>query len=270
MAQRLKAELFSRLRWLVPVVVLLVAWQFFSRLGVVNPVLLSSPLQSLHALYGLFETDSPGGYPVLLVHVLASLGRFLLAFTIGVAFGVTLGALMGVNRHVYRFFDPLITVAMPVPGIAWAPLFMLWLGFGAPAIVAVGALAVFFPVVHYTAIGVRGMDVTLLWAARSMGAGWKTVLLDVCLPGAAAYIFTGLRLGFAQGWRAEIAVEMIAGGLWGLGFMIMDAREYLRPSIIYGGIVLVAGVYLLMENLVLERLEKHTVEKWGTVRAVDN
>lgn len=77
------------------------------------------------------------------------------------------------NKYIYRFFDPLITVAMPVPGIAWAPIFMLGLGFRDPPIITVGALAAFFPIVYNTATGVRSVDRKLIWSARSMGADRK-------------------------------------------------------------------------------------------------
>ena len=143
---------------------------------------------------------------------------------------------------------------------------MLWLGFGDPTIVTVGALAAFFPIVYNTVTGVRSIEKRLVWSAQSMGANRWTVFLKVSLPGASAHIFTGLKLGFARGWRTIIAVEMIAASLWGLGFMIFDAREYLQPAVIYGGILVLAIIYLFIENVLIKSVEKNTVEKWGAVR----
>ncbi len=253
--------------FLVPILVMLGGWELFSRLGVVNPVLISRPSGILVALYHLLGAKSASGHSVLLTHTFISLYRLALAFIMAATAGVGIGILMGVNKYIYRFLDPIITVIMPIPGIAWAPIFMLWLGFGDPTIVTVGALAAFFPIVYNTATGVRSVEEKLVWSAQSMGADRKTIFMRVYLPGAAAHIFTGLKLGFARGWRTIIAVEMIAASLWGLGFMIFDAREYLRPSIIYGGIFVLAVTYLLIENVLIKRIENRTVGRWGMVRA---
>lgn len=86
------------------------------------------------------------------------------------------------------------------------------------------------------------------------------------LPWSAAYIFTDFKLALARGWRTIIAVEMIAATLLGLGYIIFDARDYLRPSIIYGGIMILAVVFFLIENVV-RLIEKRTIEKWGMVRS---
>lgn len=259
-------RLSAALRWMAPIVVVLAGWELLARTGLVNPVLLSSPSHSFGALFRLLETDSPGGYPLLVVHAVSSLWTFAIAFTIAAAAGMFIGTAMGVSPRAYRFIDPLLTVVMPIPGIAWAPLFMLWLGFGAPTIIAVSALAAFFPVACNTATGVRSIDRALIWAALSMGAGRKDLLVRVCLPGATPHLLTGLRLGFARGWRTAIAVEMVAASVWGLGFLIVDAREFLRPSLVYGAVLLVGAVYLAMETLVVRRIEKRTVEKWGMVK----
>ena len=257
------------LRWLLPVLVLLVMWEAVSQLGVADPALLSSPSRSLDALVSLAMTQTSGGHSVLLLHVLSSVGVLAVSLLLSSFAGVLTGALMGLSERVYRFLDPLLTVLMPVPGIAWAPILMLWLGFGTPTIIAAGALAAFFPLAYNTATGVRSIDPKLLMVAHSMGASRLRVMLSVCIPGAAPAIVTGLSLGFARGWRTVIAVEMIAARLWGLGYMIMEAREYLRPSLIYGGIILVAIVFLLLERLVVRRLERTTVERWGMVSPLE-
>lgn len=256
----------SILYFLAPILVLCIVWELFSRLELINPVLLSRPSVMLESLYDLLVSKSPGGYPVLLVHIGTSLYRLVVAFIIAAVAGIGLGILMGANRRIYRFLDPLITFVMPIPGIAWAPILMLWLGFGDPTIITVGALATFFPIVYNTSAGVRSIDQKLVWSARSMGAGRAGVFFQVSLPGAAVHIFTGLKLGFARGWRTIIAVEMIAASLWGLGFMIFDAREYLLPSVIYGGILILAIIYLIIENVLLNFVEKRSVMRWGMIR----
>ena len=267
MFDKIKGNLRPVFHFLIPIIVVLVGWEILSRLELVNPILLSRPSEVFSALYALIKSQSPSGYPILVIHIFSSLYRLVLAFVVAAVAGIGIGTLMGANRRVYRFLDPIITVAMPIPGIAWAPIFMLWLGFGDPTIITVGALAAFFPIVYNTATGVRSIETKLIWSAQSMGASSKTIFLKICLPGATAFILTGLKLGFARGWRSIIAVEMIAASLWGLGFMIFDARDYLRPSVIYGGILVLAAIYLLIENVLIRWVERRTVEKWGMVTA---
>jgi len=190
-----------------------------------------------------------------------------MSFAIGAAAGILIGILMGTSKWVSRLLDPLITVAMPIPGIALAPLFIIWFGFGDPTIIAVGTIAAFFPLAYNTAVGVRSIDLQLIRAARIMGLSKASLLYEVYLPWAAAYILTGVKLGLARCWRTVIAVEFIAAANWGLGYMIWDASEYLRTGIVYGGIALLMAIYLALEKLVIVPVENHTVKKWGMVKS---
>jgi len=262
---RLKETLQSIIYFFVPILLFLLGWELVSGTKLVNPALISSPSEIFQILYELFKPGARSflGHSILL-DISQSLYRLASAFSIATVCGLGLGMLMGRNKYVHRFFDPLITMAMPIPGIAWAPIFMLWLGFGDPTIITVGALAAFFPIVYNTAAGVRSVKEKLVWSALSMGANDKTVFLKVLLPSSAAHIFTGFKLALARGWTAIISVEMIAATLLGLGYMIFTARDYLRPSIIYSGIMILAAVFYLIDKIV-RWFEKHTIEKWGMV-----
>ncbi len=260
-----KKSVGMSLYFFVSISLFLAGWETISRLRLLNPSLISRPTEIFNVLWKLLLKASPSNQSVLLTHIYSSLYRLFYAFLIAAVIGVSLGILMGRSNKIYWFFEPLITLAMPIPGIAWAPIFMIWLGFGDPTIITVGVLASFFPIVYNTTVGVRSVKKELVWAAQSMGATEKIIFFKVLLPSAAAYIFTGFKLGLARGWRTIIAVEMIAASLWGLGFMIFDARDYLQPSIIYGGIIVLAVIYLLIEELV-KLIEKKTIEKWGMIR----
>lgn len=261
---KMRRFLQSTLYFLATTGFLLLGWEILSRTRVIDPTLFSSPSEIFGALYTLFQTKSPTGQSLLLVHIYSSLCRLVIAFAAAVASGLGLGLLMGWKNHIYRSIDPLITVAMPVPGLAWTPIFVFWLGFGELPVITVGALAAFFPIVYNMATGVRSVSKKLIWLSKSMGADEKTIFLKVFLPWSAPYLFTGLKLGLARGWRTIIAVELIAGTLSGLGFMIFNAREYGRSYIIYVGIVILAGIYFLIEK-VITWAEKRSVQKWGMV-----
>jgi len=205
----------------------------------------------------------------MLVHIFTSLYRLFIAVIIATVFGLVLGILMGVNGYIYKFFDPLITVVMPIPGIAWAPIFMIWMGFGDRTIITVGAIAAFFPVVYNVASGIRSMDQKLIWAASCTGTSRTITFLKVHIPASAVYIITGFKLAFAQAWRTIIAVEMLAATMWGLGYMIFEARDYLRPPVIYSGIIIMAVIYLLIERVIIGWMERKTIVKWGMAEATE-
>lgn len=262
-----KETVFSSLPFIFLVGVFLIGWEILSRLEILNPALVSRPSEIFWTTLDLFNpfTESFLRHSILF-DVYVSLYRLSYAFVIATLAGVSLGLLMGRSNLIYGFFDPLITVLMPVPGIAWAPIFIIRMGFGDLPIITVGALAAFFPILYNTAAGVRSVDKKFVWSAQSAGANQRIVFFKIFLPWSAAYIFTGLKLALARAWRTIIAVEMIAASVFGLGYVIFEARDYTRHSIVYAGIVILAITYFLIEN-VIKWIEKRTVEKWGMIRS---
>ena len=174
-----------------------------------------------------------------------------------------MGILLGLSNSIFHFFNPLISILMPIPGIALAPLFIIWFGFGDPTIIILGALSTFFPVVYSTAMGVRSVDPQLIRAARIMGLSGVELPLRVHLPWAAAYLLNGIKLGLARGWMTVIAVEFVAASNYGLGYMIWMATEYLRADIVYGGILIMIILFFLLEKLIIQEIERRTIYKWG-------
>jgi ABC-type nitrate/sulfonate/bicarbonate transport system permease component len=259
---------WARVRWLLPllpIAVFLICWQVLSDANLISRSLFAAPTQVIDELVALHFRELPTR-SLLLSHVVATLKRLLVASFIGILSGTLGGVFIGTRRGLYRFFDPLITFFMPIPGIALAPLFIIWLGFGDPTIIAVGSIAAFFPLIYNTAAGVRSIDPQLVRAAHIMGASRTAVLFDVYLPWAAGHVLLGVKLGLARCWRTIVAVEFVAAASWGLGYMIWDAAEYLRAGGVYGGIALLVVIYLVIEKGLVNTLEKYTVEKWGIVR----
>ena len=233
-------------------------------LHLINTGLFSSPVEIFRDLRTLFLLKT-GGRSVLLTHFMITLKRLFFAAMAGIFVGILAGAFMGLSKWVYRFLDPILSLIMPIPGIAMAPIFIVWMGFGDQTIIAVGAIATFFPVAYNTSTGVRSVDKQLVRAARIMGAKKIRILVQVYLPWAAVYLGNGIKLGLARGWRTVIAVEFIAAANWGLGYMIWDGAEYLRAGIVYGGIILLAITFTLIEKGLIGGLERVTIEKWGMV-----
>jgi NitT/TauT family transport system permease protein len=200
---------------------------------------------------------------VLPLHAVTTLVRLVAGFALGAVVGVALGLVMGRSRWAEELLLPIVSVGNPIPGLAYAPLFVIWFGLGdLPAILLVGFSAT-FPVAVNTWTGVKAVKEIWIRAAQAMGAGQQELFRQVVLPGALPYVLTGLRLGLARAWRVLVAVEMLTAVRVGLGWLIFGAREFLNTDVMLAGIAVIGLVGLGLEKLVFERLERFTVVRWG-------
>ena len=196
-------------------------------------------------------------------HALDTLIRLLIGFAIAAIVGVAIGIAMGRSRRAEDIFLPLVSIGAPIPGLAYAPLFLLWFGLGnVGAILLVGFVSA-FPILINSWTGVKAVKEIWVRAAQSMGADHQRLFRKVNLPGALPYILTGLRLGLAQAWRILVGVEMLAAVPWGLGWMIFGAREFLNTDVMLAGVFVIGVIGLALEKLVFQRIESYTVVRWG-------
>jgi len=154
---------------------------------------------------------------------------------------------------------------MPIPSLAWVPLFVLWFGIGNATTILVVTYAASFPVLYNVWTGVRAVNPLWVRAAMSMGANRRALFRRVVLPGASPYVFTGIRLGFGRAWIAVIGAEMLANPSWGLGRVIFDAREFLESGVMLASLVAIGAIGLVFERLVFQTVEERTVARWGMV-----
>ena len=239
----------------LPFVVVAIAWQLFAVYGPMPPQL----FPGVDKIVATFVRLMLSG--ILALHALSTLLRLAAGFAIGAAAGVLLGVLMGRSRRAEDL--PLVSVGNPIPGLAYAPLFVIWFGLGdLPAILLVG-FSTAFPVAVNTWTGVRAVKEIWIRAALSMGAAERQLFRKVILPGALPYVLTGLRLGLARAWRVLVAVEMLTSVRDGLGWLIFGAREFLNTDVMLAGIAVIGIVGLSLEKLIFERLEQFTVVRWG-------
>jgi NitT/TauT family transport system permease protein len=246
---------------LLPFAVVFGLWEVVAHLGIF-PRRLFPPLEEVAATFLRLLANG-----ILLHHVWQTLLRLLAGFLVAGIVGVALGILMGRSRRVEDYLLPLVSFGAPIPGIAYAPLFMLWFGLGnLSAVLLVGFVAA-FPIVINTWTGVKAVKDIWVRSAYAMGANDRRLFRQVILPGALPYILTGLRLGIAQAWRILVVVEMLAAVPWGLGWLIFGAREFLNTDVMLAGIAAIGIIGLLLENFVFKRLEDYTVVRWGMVTA---
>ena len=240
-----------------PFLVVGLAWEITAHLGVF-PARLFPPLEEVAS--ALVRLTVAG---ILPHHAAETLLRLIAGFALAAVAGVVIGIAMGRSRRAEDFILPLVSIGAPIPGIAYAPLFLLWFGLGNFSTVLLVGFVAAFPIIFNSWTGVKAVKEIWLRSAESMGAEESQIFRHVILPGALPYILTGLRLGLAQAWRILVVVEMLAAVPWGLGWLIFGAREFLNTDVMLAGIAVIGVIGLALEKLVFQRLEEFTVVRWG-------
>ncbi len=222
------------LPWLVPVV-LLVVWEAAARLGSLSPQILPAPSKVVLTGIKLVRNGT------LLPDLGISLLRAATGFCIGGTLGFSLGIVVGFSRLAELFLDRSIQMLRAIPFLALLPLVIVWFGIGEGAKVFLVALGVLFPVYINTVLGIRQVDPKLVELGRVTGLGTAQLIRSVILPGALPSILTGVRYALASAWLALVVAETIAASS-GIGFLAMDAREFLQTDIIVLAILIYAGI----------------------------
>jgi NitT/TauT family transport system permease protein len=249
------------LRGAAPFLVVGAIWEVVAHSGAF-PARLFPSLESVAATFARLTASG-----ILPHHAALTLYRLAAGFAIAALAGVALGVLMGRSRRAEAFLLPLVSIGAPIPGLAYAPLFLLWFGLGDSGSIVLVAFVSAFPVTLNTWTGVKAVKEIWLRAARTMGADERRLFRHVIVPGAAPYILTGLRLALAQAWRILVAVEMLAAVPWGLGWLIFGAREFLNTDAMLAGIAMIALIGVALEKFAFEPIERYTVVRWGMMAA---
>jgi len=211
----------------------------------------------------LFDSIVDG---TMLLHAAATLSRVLAGFGLAVAVGLPLGVMMGRFRSVENFVLPLTSALMPIPSLAWVPVFILWFGLGNTVTILIVFYAALFPMLLNTWSGVRSVNPIWLRAAGAMGAKERALFWKVIIPGASPFIISGLRQSFLRAWIAVIGAEMLAGSDWGLGWVIFDAKEFLDTDVMLASLIVIGLIGFVTERLVFGSIERATIYRWGMAR----
>ncbi|GAA5164541.1 aliphatic sulfonate ABC transporter permease SsuC [Viridibacterium curvum] len=229
-----RPSFFARqlLPWAVPVL-LITIWQLSAQLGWLSSRVLPEPWAILKSGWVLLKSGE------LHHHVLVSTRRALTGLAIGGGAGLLLGLLTGTFKRAETLLDTTLQMIRNVPPLALIPLVILWFGIDEAAKVFLVSLGVFFPIYLNTYHGIRSVDPALIEMAKSYGVtGWR-LYRDVILPGALASILVGLRFSLGLMWVLLIVSETISA-TEGIGYMTMNAREFLRTDVVLVGILLYA------------------------------
>ncbi len=236
------------LPWLVPVG-LVVVWQVASALGWLSTRVLPAPLEVIKAAWTLAASGE------LWLHVKVSAGRALAGLAIGGGLGLLLGLLTGSVRFFETLLDSTIQMVRNIPALALIPLVILWFGIDETAKLFLISVSVFFPIYINTFHGIRNVDPGLIEMARTYGLTRAQLYRQVILPGALPSILVGLRFSLGLMWVILIVAETISAQA-GIGYMTMNAREFLQTDIVLVGILLYAALGKIADVLArsLERV----------------
>ncbi|SAL35494.1 binding-protein-dependent transport system inner membrane protein [Caballeronia sordidicola] len=225
--------------WGMPVL-LLIVWELFARLGALSPNVLPAPSKVALTAFQLVKEGR------LLGDMAVSLLRAATGFVIGGSIGFALGTAVGFSKVAEAFLDRNVQMLRAIPFLAVLPLVIVWFGVGEAGKIFLVSLGVMFPIYINTVLGIRQVDPKLIELGRVLGLSNRTLIRRIVLPGALPSVLAGVRYALATAWLALVVAETIATST-GIGFLAMDAREFLRTDVIVMTIVIYAVIGVLAD-----------------------
>jgi ABC-type nitrate/sulfonate/bicarbonate transport system permease component len=227
---------------IVSIVGFFVAWELVSRLGVFSPFLLPSPTSIVDYLWN----DLLSGQ--LFLNLRLTLGRMFAGYCLAAVLGILLGICIARVALVRWFFDPLVSIGLPMPQVAFLPIFILWLGAFDASKVTLVTLSCIFSIIIQSSAGAQSIDRFISWSALSLGASKRALLWEIVLPAAMPQIFTGLQIALPIALIAATVAEMLMGG-GGVGGSIVEGMRMSDSPELFAGIVTVGVLGALLAKL---------------------
>ncbi len=240
--------------WLLPAAILAL-WQTGSASGWIAPTILPAPGDVLAAGWRLLQNGQ------LVENIAVSARRALSGFLLGGSLAFALGLINGLSKLSERLTDTTVQMVRNIPNLALIPLVILWFGIEEDSKLFLTSLGVFFPIYINTFHGVRTVDSQLVEMARSYGMGPVELFLRVILPGALPSILVGVRYALGIMWLTLIVAETIAANS-GIGYMAMNAREFMLVDVVVLAIIIYALLGKLADATV--RLLERRFLSWHT------
>ncbi|RAK21319.1 sulfonate transport system permease protein [Anoxybacillus vitaminiphilus] len=232
---------------------LFAVWQIVGSLGFVSKTVLPTPVDIVLAFKNLIVSGE------LFTHLKISVLRAIAGFLLGAGLGLAAGIAVGFSTKTEGVLNPSLQMLRTIPHLAVAPLFILWFGFGEVSKTLLIAKGAFFPIYVNTFLGIREVDAKLFDVARILDfSKWKQIKLLI-LPSALPNILLGIRLSLGAAWLALVVAELM-GATEGVGYMMMDARQFSNTDIVFVGIIIFAVVGKLTDSFV--RLLETRLLKW--------
>jgi len=235
------------------VLAFLAIWEAACAAGLVDPIFLPPPSAVLQ------KGMAMGGDGSLLGHVLASARRVMMGFLAATAVAIPLGIVLGTSRYARAAFDPLLSFLRPLPSMSWIPLSLLWFGITETQKYSIVFMGTFAPALVYVIEATRNVDPLLIRAAQNLGASRWQVMREVILPGSLPQILSGMKVILGLAWTCVISAELVAARE-GLGFLIMNGKEFFQTEVVVLGMVLIS-ITVLVTDFVF-RLIENRILRW--------
>ncbi|MBE6184674.1 aliphatic sulfonate ABC transporter permease SsuC [Heyndrickxia ginsengihumi] len=232
MKRRLRNIVQTILPWIIPIL-LIITWQLLSVYGILSNRILPAPSDVYFAAVHLLKTGD------LFHHVWISLCRAVIGFIIGGTVGFLFGLFNGLFKISEILFDTSIQMLRNIPHLALIPLVILWFGIGEEAKIFLVALGVLFPVYLNTYHGIKSVDPGLIEMGKIYGMKGISLFTHIIFPGALSSILVGIRFSLGIMWISLIVAETISSTS-GIGYMAMNAREFMQMDVVVLSILLYA------------------------------
>lgn len=226
----------------IALVIIILIWQLIVSLTGVHPSLLPGPVETAKALS---EVASSG---ILLKHIGASLFRVAVGFFSAAFLAIPLGLLLGTKKYLNMTLGPILQAVRTISPISWIPLAILWFGVGNLPAIFIIFITALFPILLSTALSVQHVDPTLIKVGKNFGLRPSEMLVKIILPAIVPYIVIGLKISLGISWVIIVAAEMV-GMSSGLGYMILDARNFLRTDLIIAGMFVIGVIGFTLDKL---------------------
>lgn len=217
---------------IIPILILVI-WQLLGQFGLISTRTLPTPVKVAIAGYELAKSGD------LFHYIMSSTARAFTGFAIGGGIGFLLGMLNGLSRGANRMLDSTLQMVRNVPHLALIPLVIIWFGIDETAKIFLVVLGVFFPIYMNTLHGIRSIDPGLIEMGKVYGLRRSALFRHVILPGAVSSILVGVRYALGFMWLTLIVAETISANS-GLGYMAMNAREFMRLDVVVLAIIIYA------------------------------
>ncbi|MDR2825548.1 MAG: ABC transporter permease, partial [Deltaproteobacteria bacterium] len=223
-------------------IIIIAFWQTATSLEWIEPVFLPAPRKVVEAFWLMLTKQD------LLFDFLSSVSIVGQAFIYGSTIGITLGILAGLSQKFEQFLGVTVDTIRHIPGIAWLPLIVLWLGIGAPAKILVIGKSVFFPLFLNTLQGIRSVEKRHIELGKVLLLNRRQMVLKVILPSAMPSILVSLRYAAGLAWALVVIAEGLSG-LEGLGFLIFRAQGLLLTDQLLVCMVVIGVVGFIIDRL---------------------
>jgi ABC-type nitrate/sulfonate/bicarbonate transport system permease component len=230
---------------LTGVLILLIAWEIGA--AIVNDASILPTVQTtVHTFFHYINRPYPTASDPLWKDLVVSARRILIGFVFAAAGGILIGCAMWSWRPLRHMIDPVIELTRPLPPLAFIPLLIVWFGVGELPKVVLIVIAVIPIMIVSTVAALESVPPELEQCARTLGASRLYTLFHVQIRAAVPGIITGMRLSMGGAWTSIVAVEMIAATS-GVGFLILQAGNYLLTSLVMSGIIAIGLVGLVFD-----------------------